>query len=75
VTYRRDGARFKRQYGFAAWAMIVAIGAIGIYTAGGEICTERFPIIMPIMLMLTLGLLYTRGNVAQLLNLRRLLHD
>lgn len=75
VTYKRDGARFKRAYGVLAWLLICAIGALGIHILGGKLCSDHYPMLLPFMIILTLLLLHTRGNVAHLVNPRRLLHD
>ncbi|MEC9408862.1 MAG: phage holin family protein [Pseudomonadota bacterium] len=75
ITYRRDGARFKRHYGIVAWVMICCFGALAIHIIGGRICSDKWPILLPITMMITLALFHTRGNVAQLVNLRRFLHD
>lgn len=75
VTYRRAGARFKRQYGVIAWLIICGLGGLAIHILGGRICTDEWPILLPITMILTLAIFHVRGNVAQLVNLRRFLHD
>jgi len=75
ITYRRKGATFKRSYGIAAWLLITAIGSLAIYIVGGKICTTNIPIILPIMIIVTLILIRARGNVAQVVNIRRLLNE
>ena len=75
ITYRREGARFKRYYGVIAWLLVCCLGALAIYIIGGRICSDEWPILLPITMMITLALFHTRGNVAQLVNLRRFLHD
>lgn len=71
ITYRRAGARFKRQYSIIAWLLLSAIGALGIYILGGRLCSDHHPYLLPMMIIITTGLLYTRGNVAELIRIAR----
>lgn len=75
ITYRREGARFKRHYSVIAWILICSFGALAIHILGGRLCTDEWPILLPVTMILTLAIFHVRGNVAHLVNLRRFLHD
>lgn len=75
VSYQRDGARLKRRYGVLAWIIICLLGGLAIHIVGGRICTDRWPIVLPLTLIFTLLIYQARGNVATVIRPWRLFND
>lgn len=75
ISYQRGSARFKRHYGILAWLIICIMGSLAIHILGGRICTSDWPILLPLTSIFTLAVYRCRGNVAQLVNVRRFIND
>lgn len=73
VTYKRKG-QFNRRVGLAAWILVNCLGALLIFLLSGDVCVDDHIYIAPVLMIFTLAIYRSQGNVATAFNLRRMLN-
>ncbi|WP_421865104.1 phage holin family protein [Motiliproteus sp.] len=72
LFYRRSGARFKRGYAALAWVLIVLSGGLALCMLTGRLSLADInPVAIVLLALVCVGVLLTRGNVAQLIRPHR----
>lgn len=67
ITYQRGGSTFKRGKSLIAWALLCAFAWVALVVITGQKDAVDFPIVtLPIMLLITLLVFYTHGNISAL---------
>lgn len=76
LTYQRAGATFKRHKSLIAWALSCAFAWITLMIITGQKCAADFPIVtLPTLLLITVLIFYTHGNISAIFRIITRIHQ